>query len=53
VLDQGKIVARGRHDELMETSELYAEIYRSQLVEDASVSQSAPSAENLTLEEGR
>lgn len=39
VLDQGKIVAQGRHTDLMETSELYADIYRSQLVEDADVEQ--------------
>lgn len=35
VLDKGRIVARGRHAELMETSPAYVEIYRSQLVEDA------------------
>ena len=35
VLDRGRIVAAGRHHELMETSPDYAEIYRSQLVEDA------------------
>jgi len=35
VLDNGKIVAQGRHTDLMETSPIYAEIYRSQLVEDA------------------
>jgi ATP-binding cassette subfamily B protein len=35
VLEKGQVVARGRHAELMETSPLYAEIYRSQLVEDA------------------
>jgi ATP-binding cassette subfamily B protein len=34
VLDQGEIVARGRHEELLENSPLYAEIYHSQLVED-------------------
>jgi ATP-binding cassette subfamily B multidrug efflux pump len=34
VLDKGRIVARGRHEELLETSELYAEIYQSQLVGD-------------------
>jgi ATP-binding cassette subfamily B protein len=36
VLDKGRIVAQGRHADLMENSEIYAEIYRSQLVEDAS-----------------
>ncbi|MSP14984.1 MAG: ABC transporter ATP-binding protein [Chloroflexi bacterium] len=34
VLDKGRIVANGRHAELMETSEIYAEIYHSQLVSD-------------------
>ena len=32
VLDKGEIVARGKHEELMEESEIYAEIYHSQLV---------------------
>ncbi len=31
VLDQGKIVAQGNHEELLEQSPLYAEIYYSQL----------------------
>ncbi len=35
VLDKGKVVATGKHAELMETSAIYADIYRSQLVEDA------------------
>lgn len=35
VLDKGQIVARGKHDELMETSELYAEICTSQLMGDS------------------
>ncbi|MBI5652411.1 MAG: ABC transporter ATP-binding protein [Chloroflexi bacterium] len=34
VLDKGEIVARGKHEELMETSPIYAEIYHSQLVGD-------------------
>ena len=34
VLERGRIVARGRHHELMETSPQYAEIYHSQLVDD-------------------
>ncbi len=34
VLEKGRIVARGRHRELMETSPQYAEIYHSQLVDD-------------------
>jgi ATP-binding cassette subfamily B protein len=35
VLEKGQIVARGRHYELMETSEIYADIYTSQLIDDA------------------
>ena len=34
VLEKGRIAAMGKHADLMETSEIYAEIYRSQLVED-------------------
>ncbi len=34
VLDQGEIVARGVHEELMENSPIYADIYHSQLAED-------------------
>jgi ATP-binding cassette subfamily B multidrug efflux pump len=37
VLDKGQIVARGKHEELMEQSPIYAEIYSSQLVGDAEV----------------
>lgn len=37
VLDKGEIVARGKHEELMEDSAIYAEIYHSQLVGDAEV----------------
>ena len=44
VLDKGRIVARGTHEELMENSPLYAEIYSSQLVEDAPLETAAPAA---------
>ncbi len=37
VLDSGSIAARGTHAELLETSEIYADIYHSQLVEDSAV----------------
>ncbi|NPV08674.1 MAG: ABC transporter ATP-binding protein [Anaerolineae bacterium] len=37
VLDRGRLAAQGRHEELLETSPIYAEIYHSQLVEDAEV----------------
>jgi ATP-binding cassette subfamily B multidrug efflux pump len=35
VLDKGRIAAQGTHEELLETSPIYAEIYHSQLVGDA------------------
>jgi ATP-binding cassette, subfamily B, multidrug efflux pump len=35
VMDKGRIIARGTHKELMETSEMYADIYSSQLVDDS------------------
>ncbi len=34
VLDKGRIVDRGVHEDLMESSAIYAEIYHSQLAED-------------------
>jgi ATP-binding cassette subfamily B multidrug efflux pump len=34
VMDKGRIVASGKHEELMENSPIYAEIYNSQLVGD-------------------
>jgi ATP-binding cassette subfamily B protein len=37
VMDKGEIVARGKHEELLEESEIYAEIYNSQLIGDAEV----------------
>lgn len=47
VLDKGRVVASGKHEELMESSPIYAEIYHSQLVGDAAVDES--SAGGLTL----
>ena len=35
VLEQGHIAARGSHEELLETSEIYADIYSSQLIDDS------------------
>ncbi|NOZ71733.1 MAG: ABC transporter ATP-binding protein [Chloroflexi bacterium] len=49
VLEKGRIVARGRHTELMENSPEYAEIYASQLVEDAVLDED----EELAQAEGR
>ena len=34
VLDEGRIVGMGRHEELMENCEVYGEIYRSQITEE-------------------
>ncbi|MEP7293130.1 MAG: ABC transporter ATP-binding protein, partial [Chloroflexota bacterium] len=44
VLDKGKIVARGKHEELMDSSAIYAEIYNSQLVGDAEVDEALAEA---------
>ena len=46
VLDKGTLVASGKHAELLENEPLYAEIYYSQLVEDAA--QLAASPEPVT-----
>jgi ATP-binding cassette subfamily B multidrug efflux pump len=32
VMDRGKVVASGKHQQLMEESEIYTEIYNSQLI---------------------
>ncbi len=45
VLDKGRVVASGKHEELMESSPIYAEIYHSQLVGDAAVDESSPAQE--------
>lgn len=46
VLDKGQVAARGAHEELLSTSELYAEIYCSQLTDDrAQFTQAACSPE--------
>ena len=45
VLDKGRIVARGTHEELMENSPIYVEIYNSQLVEDAALDETELSQE--------
>ncbi|OUC08516.1 hypothetical protein RY27_08485, partial [Litorilinea aerophila] len=52
VLEKGRIVAQGKHADLMEESPIYAEIYRSQLVEDAPAV-STESTEELIEEGGR
>ena len=42
VLDKGRIVAHGTHAELLESSEIYADIYSSQLVDDSSNARQQP-----------
>ena len=42
VLDRSRIAAEGKHEDLMENSAVYAEIYASQLVEDAHLVDEAP-----------
>ena len=37
VLDKGKVVAIGKHQDLLENNAIYAEIYNSQLVDDVEV----------------
>ncbi|HLF80673.1 MAG TPA: ABC transporter ATP-binding protein [Anaerolineales bacterium] len=37
VLDKGRIAASGNHEQLLDSCEIYAEIYSSQLVEDAAL----------------
>jgi ATP-binding cassette subfamily B protein len=44
VLEKGAIVARGTHEELMEESEIYAQIYQSQLVEDVHITEETATA---------
>jgi ATP-binding cassette, subfamily B, multidrug efflux pump len=47
VLDRGRIAAQGKHEDLMEDSAIYADIYASQLVEDAHITTtSSPVQEN-------
>ncbi|HSB65750.1 MAG TPA: ABC transporter ATP-binding protein [Anaerolineales bacterium] len=42
VLDKGQIVAHGNHAELLETSEIYADIYCSQLIDDTAKENVSP-----------
>jgi ATP-binding cassette subfamily B protein len=51
VLDKGKIAARGNHEELMESSPIYVEIYNSQLVEDAQIDEDMEPDESIIGQE--
>jgi ATP-binding cassette, subfamily B, multidrug efflux pump len=48
VLDKGQVLARGVHEELIRTSELYAEIYSSQLQDDRHLMQQVETAGEVT-----
>ncbi len=48
VLDQGRILGRGTHEELIRTNELYAEIYSSQLQDDRHLMQKVETAGEVT-----
>jgi ATP-binding cassette subfamily B multidrug efflux pump len=50
VLDRGRIVAQGAHEELLHDSPLYAEIYRSQLQDDRELRPDAETALEVELE---
>jgi ATP-binding cassette subfamily B multidrug efflux pump len=45
VLDRGKVVASGTHEQLMEQSPIYADIYHSQLVGDAEIDETIQTAQ--------
>jgi ATP-binding cassette subfamily B protein len=47
VLDKGKVVASGKHTDLMENSPIYAEIYNSQLVSDADITSEVAAVSNM------
>jgi ATP-binding cassette subfamily B protein len=52
VLDHGRIVARGTHEELLATSELYAEIYHRQLRPQAEAEQTLRVSETRRVSRG-
>jgi len=49
VIDQGRVVAEGTHQELMQTSPIYQEIYDSQLGNGVRVEESVVSAERSAV----
>jgi ATP-binding cassette subfamily B protein len=53
VLDKGQIAARGVHEELMENSEIYAEIYYSQLIGDTDLEEIVDQGQAPDLEPAR
>jgi ATP-binding cassette subfamily B protein len=51
VLDKGKIAAHGVHEELMDDSEIYADIYYSQLIGDMDFEDIALQSQNPDFEQ--
>jgi ATP-binding cassette subfamily B protein len=49
VLEKGRIAARGKHADLLETNEIYAEIYNSQLVGDTELAVDLETAATVSL----
>jgi ATP-binding cassette subfamily B protein len=52
VLDEGRIVARGTHEELLKTSDLYADIYYRQLRPQALATADTGATEDTEITEG-
>ena len=52
VLDKGQVVAHGVHEQLMQDSAIYAEIYYSQLLQDTDLSSQEASAGMLPAHQG-
>jgi ATP-binding cassette subfamily B multidrug efflux pump len=52
VLDKGEVVAQGKHKELLEESEIYADIYHSQLMEDANAENERQTNEPVEIGKG-
>ena len=53
VLESGRIVEEGSHAELLETSEIYADIYSSQLIDDSVVASQTHTLEMAQAGAGR
>jgi ATP-binding cassette subfamily B protein len=50
VLDKGRVAGVGTHEELLETNEIYADIYTSQLVEDVGLAVESEPADVISQE---
>jgi ATP-binding cassette subfamily B protein len=50
VLDAGRVVQRGRHDDLVKAGGLYAELYETQFARQAAPAEPGPDGEEVTLD---